>query len=153
MTKWSNPECETRILIKLFINDIYLSLFFLMWVSPLVHDAIQMTYTVSCTVIKSNDLGGVLGRVGLVSYRIFRYLPPDEVVARWWWLLASRRMSGLTARRPFIHICFRSRTRGWISLIKVCRGFKKNTYSNGRPSAIISSNIPDFWPHYCTHIP
>ena len=40
--KWFNPECETRILIKLLLSMTYIFMFFLMWVSPLVHDAIQM---------------------------------------------------------------------------------------------------------------
>ena len=38
MTKWSNPECETRIL-KLLLSMTYIFIDFLMWVSPLVHDA------------------------------------------------------------------------------------------------------------------
>ena len=42
MTKWSNPECETRILIKLLLSMTYIFIVFLMWVTPLVHDAIQL---------------------------------------------------------------------------------------------------------------
>ena len=38
----SNPECETRIFIKLLLSMTYIFIVFLMWVSPLVHDAIQM---------------------------------------------------------------------------------------------------------------
>ena len=42
VTKWSNPECETRILIKFYLSMTYIFIVFLMWVSPLVHDAIQI---------------------------------------------------------------------------------------------------------------
>ena len=43
MTKWSNPECETRILIKLLLAKTYIFIVFLMWVSPLVDDAIHLS--------------------------------------------------------------------------------------------------------------
>ena len=42
MTKWFNPECETRILIKLLLSMTHIFIVFLMWVSPLVHDAIKL---------------------------------------------------------------------------------------------------------------
>ena len=47
MTKWSNPECETLILIKLLLSKTYIFIVFLICVSPLVHDAIHLFYTVS----------------------------------------------------------------------------------------------------------
>ena len=42
MTKWSNPVCATRILIKLLLSMTYILIVFLMWISPLVHDAIHI---------------------------------------------------------------------------------------------------------------
>ena len=42
VTKWFNPQCDTRILIKLLLSMTYIFIVFLMWVSPLVHDAIQL---------------------------------------------------------------------------------------------------------------
>ena len=41
VTRLSNPECETRILSKLLLSKTYIFIVFLMWVGPLVHDAIQ----------------------------------------------------------------------------------------------------------------
>ena len=42
MTKWSHPQCETRILIKLLLSMTYIFIVFKMWVSPLLYDAIQL---------------------------------------------------------------------------------------------------------------
>ena len=44
MTKWSNPECETRILTKLLLSKTYIFIVFLMWASPLVHEAIHISF-------------------------------------------------------------------------------------------------------------
>ena len=52
MTKWSNPECETHILIKLLLSKTYIFIVFLMWVSPLVHDAIHIIHWCNCLLGK-----------------------------------------------------------------------------------------------------
>ena len=47
VTKWSNPECENmKILIKLLLSMTYNFIVFSMWVSPLVHDAIHIVWSV-----------------------------------------------------------------------------------------------------------
>ena len=50
VTKWSNPECETCILIKLLLSMTYIFIVFLMWARPLVHDAIQFSSEPSMTI-------------------------------------------------------------------------------------------------------
>ena len=52
MTKWSNAECETRILIKLLLSMTYIFIVFLMWVSPLVHDAIHLCTSMTLSNIE-----------------------------------------------------------------------------------------------------
>ena len=54
MTKWSNPECEARILIKLLLSMTYIFIVFLWWVSSLVHDAIQIWKIIQVLFRSSN---------------------------------------------------------------------------------------------------
>ena len=51
VSKWSNPECETRILIKFWLSITYILIVFLMWVRPLVHDAILMVIKLTVKMI------------------------------------------------------------------------------------------------------
>ena len=89
---------------------------------------VKIIYTVSCTVIKLNVLGRVLGGEGvnarLLPYVSYRYPPLDEVGAEGGGggivVASDVRRSGLTAHRSSDRISFpeqHSETRGWISLI------------------------------------
>ena len=87
MTKWCNPECETRILIKLLLSKTYISIVFvfLMWVRPLVHGAIHLCFqlgggprvVVSTAALHARVRGSVPGLGGLKETKMF--LPHPRV--------------------------------------------------------------------------